>query len=548
MDQRPRRASWRHRCLLPVVSLACLGALPATVHADTVASLLGNFTTNQYCGVQLADGAAHVRYAVVFGQLPALRELHLADADGDGVTTEVEREAYAKGLAAIIGERLRLTVDGVPAPLHAVRWTSSLPNEQGGFSLRVDVELDAALPAPERGGTQEFAFANQNFPGQFGWQEITLAASPPLSAFATDAFATSLTAGLTEAVAQVPATGPLHERAVHASLVRGPAPPDARPPGPRPGATPATTDASPVAPDPATTGDALRQATRRLVAMISAPDVTPRVLALALLAALVLGALHAFSPGHGKTVVGAYLIGSRATARHAVFLGVTVTATHTLGVFAMGWATLVASRYVLPETLLPALSLVSGILVLGMGLALLRQRWRAAWNVARSRWLRSAPRPAYRPLAHAAAPGATHFTPMLAHAHGHAAGSGMHSHGGTWHTHLPPGATGEAVTWRSLAALGVSGGLVPCPSAMVLLLAAVALNKTAYGMLLVLAFSVGLAATLTLVGLAFLHARHRVAGATSARGWMQFVPAVSAGAIAVVGAVLCVGALTSLPV
>jgi len=115
------------------------------------------------------------------------------------------------------------------------------------------------------------------------------------------------------------------------------------------------------------------------------------------------------------------------------------------------------------------------------------------------------------------------------------------------HSHMPPGASGETVTWRGLLALGIAGGLVPCPSAMVLLLAAVALNKTAYGLLLVLAFSVGLATTLTAVGLAFLYARNRIRSPTSLGRWPQFLPVLSALAITLVGALLCYGAVTGTP-
>ena len=115
------------------------------------------------------------------------------------------------------------------------------------------------------------------------------------------------------------------------------------------------------------------------------------------------------------------------------------------------------------------------------------------------------------------------------------------------HSHLPPGAAGEKVTWRSLVALGVSGGLVPCPSAMVLLLAAIALNRTAYGMLLVLAFSVGLAATLTAVGLAFLYARDKLGATRVSPRWRRRLPIVSAGVITAVGIAMCYGAIVSAP-
>jgi nickel/cobalt exporter len=141
------------------------------------------------------------------------------------------------------------------------------------------------------------------------------------------------------------------------------------------------------------------------------------------------------------------------------------------------------------------------------------------------------------------------YAPMaLAHAHadgGHSHGG--HSHGGTWHTHLPPGANNDDVSWRSLLALGVSGGLVPCPSALVILLAAVALNRTGYGLLLVLAFSAGLAVTLTLVGLAFLYARRRLPSGVVGARWIRWLPIASAAAIVGVGALLCYAAFTTIP-
>src|ERR1700683_4791310 len=112
--------------------LAALALAPLSARADTVASLLGNFTVNQYSGLTLSADAIDVHYAVVFGQLPALRELHLADADGDGVTTQAERDAYVERLAPSFAKELKVTVDGSPVPLHALHWTSSLPTEQGG--------------------------------------------------------------------------------------------------------------------------------------------------------------------------------------------------------------------------------------------------------------------------------------------------------------------------------------------------------------------------------------------------------------------------------
>jgi ABC-type nickel/cobalt efflux system permease component RcnA len=356
-----------------------------------------------------------------------------------------------------------------------------------------------------------------------GWHEIVVQAAPGLAVFDTNAYSSSLTGGLTEALRSLPAEGPLDERSVQLSFLDGPAPKGAVLLAGRPGAAaPALGPAALAQQPPAADAAWLARATRGLVDSISAPRLTPQIALSTLLIALLLGAAHALSPGHGKTIVGAYLIGSRGTPRHAAFLGLTVTVTHTVGVFVLGFATLYASRFIVPERLFPILSLISALLVLGMGLLLLLQRSRTAFAAA-------------------AAPSQLVFYPL---AHGLA--GVMHSHGaGPMHTHLPPGAAGEKITWRSLLTLGISGGLVPCPSAMVLLLAAVALNKTAYGMLLVVAFSVGLAITLTAVGMAFLYARDRLPKSRAGARWPRLLPMLSAATITVVGIALCIGALRS---
>jgi nickel/cobalt transporter (NicO) family protein len=513
---------------------ATLACAPAT-RADTVASLLGNFTINQFCGLRVGNDSLDVHYVVVYGQLPALRELHNADANGDGVTSQVERDAHVGTLASGFGDGLELRLDGARVPLRSTHWTSSLPTEQGGFSLRVDMDFVAQLPALS--GAHALVFTNHNYSDRLGWREIVVNPGAGIAIFDTDAYDTSATGALTEALRALPEGGPLDERTVHMRLDAAGAPRD----GGSPGVTPpgaAALGSRPQAELPAIKSAGARpegafaiaengwiaRKTRALVDAISAPTLNPRVAAWALLGALLLGAVHALSPGHGKTIVGAYLIGSRGTPRHAAFLGLTVTLTHTLGVFVLGFATLYASRFIVPERLFPILSLLSALLVLGMGLILLIQRARMA-----ARLLSGSS--AHPPLKFVALKSAA---------------AGLHSHGGgPMHSHLPPGAAGERVTWKGLAALGVSGGLVPCPSAMVLLLAAVALGKTAYGVLLVLLFSVGLALTLTVVGLAFLYTRNRFSKRTAAARWPQLLPLGSAAIVTLLGAALCIAALRS---
>ena len=599
----------RHLARVFAIALGslALALASAPARADTVASLLGNFTINQYEALTLAAGKARVHYVVVYGQLPALRELHRADSDGDGVTSQRERDDYVEKLAPDFAASLVLKVDGVVVPLEAVKWTSSLPTEQGGFSLRLDIDYEATLPALAAGASATIDFDNRNYPGRIGWREIAIQAAPGFAVYDADGYGNSLTNGLNDALQQLPASGPLDERTVHLRISNGPAPAGTQALGPRPmdGAIVVAQPASGTSTTGSTASAAggfdealwLQRKTKELVDLISTPTVAPHVAILALLVAMVLGALHAFSPGHGKTIVGAYLIGSRSTPRHAVFLGFTVTITHTLVVFAVGLATLFASRYILPEQLFPALSLLSGLLVLGMGVVLLMQRWRGARNAVAELLVRRLERafaareavgagvpavvmPALRRLpvaasqrygitrpaakpghAHVHADGSVHahahddaHTHAHDHAHphdhahdghDHADGGLMHAHGGSLHSHMPPGGHGEKVSWRSLLALGVSGGLVPCPSAMVLLLAAIALNKTFYGLLMVVAFSFGLALTLIAVGFAFLYARSRFRKPLATSLWPQILPAFSAMLITVVGLFLCYGALTT---
>jgi nickel/cobalt transporter (NicO) family protein len=208
-----------------------------------------------------------------------------------------------------------------------------------------------------------------------------------------------------------------------------------------------------------------------------------------LMGAFIWGAAHATSPGHGKTLVGTYLIGERATAQHAIFLGLTTTITHTLGVFTLGGFMLLAAQTVVPEQILPWLSLASGLLVVLIGGNLFRDRLRQVLKKSEGN---------HHHHDH------DHHDDHHHHDHDHDHDHHEHSHGGHTHSHLPP----EAVSWRSLFALGVSGGLIPCPSALVLLLSAIAVGQVAYGMLLVVSFSLGLAVVLTGLGLLLIYSKH----------------------------------------
>jgi len=227
--------------------------------------------------------------------------------------------------------------------------------------------------------------------------------------------------------------------------------------------------------------------------------------------AFVLGAIHALSPGHGKTIVAAYLVGTRGTPKHAIFLGAMVTFTHTISVFALGFATLFLSRYVLPEKIFPVLGVISGVMIVWVGATLFFKRL----HVAR------------------------HHHGDHHHHHHHDHG---HDHHHTHH-HVPEG----EVTLGSLIALGASGGLVPCPSALVLLLSSIAIGRVALGLTLLVAFSAGLAVVLMAIGLAVLYAKHLLPDTekTARSPVMRYLPVASAGVITCAGLVMTVLAVRS---
>jgi nickel/cobalt exporter len=229
----------------------------------------------------------------------------------------------------------------------------------------------------------------------------------------------------------------------------------------------------------------------------------------------VLGAAHAFAPGHGKALVAAYLLGERKTVRHAVILGAVVTVTHTITVFALGGVALALSEVVPAETLLPWLEMASGLLVLGVGVQLVRSRFAKA--------------DAHHDDDH----GQTHDHEHHDHEH-HDHGAG-HDKAAASHAELHANEYVDASTPRDLIALGVSGGIAPCPSALVLLLTAISFHRIAFGLVLVVVFSLGLALVVTAVGIAVIMLGDRLKGRVETSAWIEWLPRFSAVVIAIVG-------------
>ena len=450
------------RRLVLGLAFAVLAALvtPAVAGAHP----LGNFTVNRYAGVELAGSSLYVRYALDLAEIP---------------TYQLGDEVRAPGFPARLARDLVLTIDGRRVPLRVLeRRAVSRPGAGGLNTLRLDVVYEAA----ESG--RELRFEDHALPGRLGWREITVAARDGASVLASD----------------VPEVS--ESRALHTypkSLLRSPLEVSnaaARlEPGESPGAPPTIAEAA----------TAPARDSGRFEALIEQRDLSVGVLALSLLIAAFWGAAHALTPGHGKALVAAYLVGTRGTPRHAVMLGGTVTIAHTAGVFAIGIVTLALSQFILPEQLYPWLTLVSGLLVVAVGAAVLRRRLSAR----RGR----------------------------AHGHDHAHHDHDHDHDHDHHHH------DDALTSRGILGVGIAAGLLPCPSALVVLLSSIALHRVGLGLALIVAFSLGLAATITAIGLVAVYAR-RTFGRLSLDGpLVRTLPAISAALILAVGLAITAKAL-----
>jgi ABC-type nickel/cobalt efflux system permease component RcnA len=456
-----------------------------------------------------------------------------------------EAELIARKRAEV-RRHLVLTVDGRRVALRpAGRATLSRPDGQGGLSTtRVEIPLAAEVRDPRRVVVRDGTFA-----GRVGWKAIV--ARPGRG---------------TAVRASVPAGDPTGGlRSYPQGVLDSPA--DVREArfDVRPGAgTLAAADG-----ERRLDGVHGEQADDGFTTVFGDAASGRGVLVLLLLAAFGWGAVHALSPGHGKAMVAAYLVGTRGTPRQAVALGAIVTATHTVGVFTVGAVTLALSAYVLPETLYPWLNLVSGLLVVGIGVAVLRanlRRHRARRRVGAAGADDHDHGHHHHGLFghhhdhgdggdHGHSHGGRghdhgHSHDGRRHDHGHSHDGRRHDHGhdavkaggpgaGHHHHHPAPGRPGR----RGLLAMGAAAGLIPCPSALVVLLGAIAQGQVALGMLLIVAFSAGLAATLTALGLAVVLATRVVRRLRVPSGLVTALPAASAVLILVVGCVLTARAL-----
>ena len=491
--------SWTKRMSLLIGSSLALILLWPSI---ALAHPLGNFTVNRYSRLTVADNQIHLTYIVDMAEIPAHQERTRMDANGDGSVDQAEQDAYVTQRLATLPNQLSLQLNGVTQTWTPVQHELTFPAGQAGLpTLRLVTEW--STPFDAQTALWQADYQDTTYADHIGWQEVIVQSGNGAQLQSSSVPTTDLSQELRtypDNLLQSPLTvNQASFQFIPVATV---------------GAKPATAAAT-VQNAPTGTG----RPADPFAELINVTTVTPLTILLALLAAFGWGAAHAFSPGHGKTIVGAYLVGSRGTVRHALFLGLTTTITHTAGVFALGFVTLFAAQFILPEQLYPWLSMASGVLVVVIGAVMIKDRL------------------------HSFVTGQAHH-----HHHGHDHDHDhTHDHGHDHHHHhLPPGVDGAPITWRGLLALGISGGLLPCPSALVLMLGAISLQRVGFGLALIVMFSLGLASVLTAIGVVLVYAGKFFQRIPESGPLFRFVPVASALFITVVGVGITVQALMNI--
>ena len=521
---------------------------------------MGNFSVNHYSKITLGSDGITIRYFIDLAEIPAYQELQAGNIQAAPNDPAVVRFIAARG--AELGHGLSLSIDNTPVPLRLRSSDVIFPPGAGGLpTMKMGFVYEAAYPAGVARNHAILRYADNNYPGHSGWKEI-IAADPGGSLLKSSVPEKDRSAELSNYPTDLLTSPPQDLAAsVEATLPTMPAMPvpahvaaASELPGTLPARTPVPLRAAPqhgflkASPRPRENLEAPRPSVTTAASMSPRPDApvpmrlqanqqkTPRsrftelittqhlslwFLFTAALIAMGLGGLHALEPGHGKTIVAAYLVGSRGTARHAALLGLIVTASHTIGVFALGIITLYASRYIVPEQLYPWLGVLSGLTIAGLGCYMLLRRLTGTAT----------------DHSHLPGEGQSHWFPLKLSRQSRAEVRDEQF------AILPA----RNVSLPQLFALGVTGGIIPCPAALIVLLSAFALHRITLGLFLIVAFSVGLAAVLIGFGTLMVYARrfmtHLQVDGPLTKRWL---PVASSTFITILGCIVAFQASTGI--
>jgi len=477
---------------------------------------MGNFSINHYSKIEVTDNKFKTKYLIDMAEIPTFQEIMEIDKDGDKNISSDEKSTYLSKKAEELKKELFLKLNDKPIEL--ITDSSDMvfiPGAGGLPTVKITVEYGAKLQKDSLVELNRVFYQDNNYPGRTGWKEVIVLRKREVYIVDSSAPSRDLSNELSSYPEDTLSSPPQDLEASFSFSL-----------GVRETGVAST----------GIQGKELNSRTLKVKAprssfteLLSKKDLTFEIIIFSLIVAFGFGAFHALSPGHGKTIVAAYLVGSRGTARHALFLGVVVTLTHTIGVFALGLVTLYASPYILPEKLYPWLGFISGLIIVIIGIVLFQKRYLALQGGE-----------------------------FEEHDHGH---SRTHSHGhdhhhdhhddehGHHHHHEIPVATRaelpEKVTLKNLFALGVSGGIVPCPEALVVLLSAISLHRIGFGLLLIVAFSIGLALVLVGIGIMMVYARRYMERFSGEGKMIKALPLVSSFVISILGFAIAIQSIVS---
>jgi nickel/cobalt transporter (NicO) family protein len=488
-------------CSLPIQKAA---AHPADVYANTI------YVTFSQSGLQ-------VKWEIKPGPMLTSYLWYEADVDQDGILSQEETDTWGRARAAL----LTATLDNEPLSLRieSVQMPTDLNKFQAGEEF-ITFTLSSGFPA--KPGSIQHLVLNNGLEAKTSINWFHLSAIEDTAFFFPAQKNNAISIDLVQDRAQAGDQSKL--------ITAWDSGAPSLPAGQTKDAV--TETAGQIVPELAK-----RTPQQILLDLVRTKDFSVSFYAFALGISLALGALHALTPGHGKTIVAAYLVGSRGTAWHAVVLGSVVTLTHTGSVFLLGIITLAASQYILPTRIIPALEIVSGLMIIFLGSTLLVQRLRE-WQVKRRRdgLLRSSPAEIDMEDGKKRLVINQPIRDM----------EPSHGHDGNIPRRPQIGNPLAALSWRSLITLGISGGLVPCPDAIAILLVAIAINRIFLGLALIISFSIGLAVILIVIGLLMVNGGRLFARMDFLNRLAPFMPVASALIVLLLGFGLTYGAVTRL--
>ena len=502
---------------------------------------MGNFSINHYSKIVPGAHAIEVDYIIDMAEIPTFQQMQesavVPKSDDPSLVPYLQRESE------VLRRGLSLQVDGESLMLRTISRQAIFPPGAGGLpTMKMGFVFVAAFPGDLKDSLTLVRYRDDNYPERAGWKEIVAVNGSGAALVSSSVPASDRSLELTNYPTDMLHSPP---QTLEASLSIKAAPFGNKSEIQADSGWLATSGA-------AASGKVILKANSQgtprsaFTELISSKRTDFLFMTMAALIAAILGGFHALEPGHGKTLVAAYLVGSHGKARHAVLLGAIVTASHTISVYALGLITLYASQWILPERLYPWLGIGSGLMVAGLGFTLFIRRYLATESYTddghvhehvhshRHNWWDG----------HVSEVDAYSHTDLIVHEHDHGEG---HDHSHSAEHEMPRVA--RELSLSGLFALGITGGIVPCPAALVVLLGALAFHRVAFGLFLIVAFSAGLAAVLISLGLAMVYAG-RFMSRFGAQGPLtqRWLPLASSAVITVIGVTLTLQSLVTVGV